>query len=95
MPCSLTIDGYHGDREQVDALNEDEKVKLAEVASPDAIVDPRAMVVIPIDTAVTECAMAAPGRAHDRAVRAEAASLHLIKQVHEVQVGVALDETRV
>ena len=51
--------------------------------------------IVPINTMVTEGAMATPWSPNYLAVRAEATRFHRVEQFHEVKLGILLDDARV
>lgn len=67
------------DRDQVDALEEDKNVELSEVAFPDAVVHPRAVVIVSVDTDLAEGAVAASRCTNDLAVWAKTTGLESVE----------------
>lgn len=69
------------ERQLSEAKVEEEQVMVADA---DAVVDPRAMVVIPLDASVANDAVAAAARADDLAFGTEARWIESLEKLHEV-----------
>ena len=86
-------DDYNG--EEIEALCEYKDVELSIVAFADTVVNPRAMMVIPVDTCAAQVAMTAPWCANHFAVRAKATSFQLVEQFCEIEIWVTLERARI
>ena len=71
----LTDNGNDHHGEEVQALKHHEDVELGIVTLSDAVIDPRAVVVVSVDAALTKSAVATPRRSDHFAVGTEATSL--------------------
>ena len=92
----LLTDGRNDDdRKEIDALNEHEEVELTVVALSNAIVYPRTMMVVSIDTYIAENTMSASWSSDHFTVWAQTAGLERIQKLQEVEIGVFLDYSRV
>ena len=76
---ALTVDWNDGNCDQIQALCEHKAVESSEVASPDAVVDPGAMVIVSIDAMIAKCAVAASRSPDNLAIRAETASFKIVE----------------
>jgi len=89
----LTDDRDYDDREEIDALEEHENVELAVVPFANAIVDPGAVMVVPVDAALAEDAVTAPRRPDNFAVGTQAARFERVEQFDEVEIWVLLNHS--
>lgn len=78
-------------REEVETLADDKDVELSEVSLANAVVDPGAVMVVSVHTALAKCAMAASGRPDHLAVGTETARLEHVQELDKVEFRVFLD----
>lgn len=90
-----TLTGYRheNDGEKIDALHENKYVKLGKVSLPDAVVNPGAVMIVSVDTMLTQRAVATPWSPNYFTVGAKATRLKRAKQFYEIKLRVLLDNT--
>ena len=92
---TLTDYGQYRQEKQVNALCAYESIKVWEVALSNAVVDPWAVVVKSVNTAIAEVTVSASRCPDDHALRAQTACFKLVKHLHEIDTGVLLNKARV
>ena len=79
--------------EEVKALKYDENVELGVVSLSNAIVDPWAVMIKPVDTVVTERTVAASWCSYNAAIGAQAGRFQPFEQIYEVKARLWFENT--
>ena len=86
-------EGYSQVGEQIEALKYDENVELSIVSFANAIVDPWAVMVKPVNTGIAKRAVSASWCSYNAAIWTQAGRFQLFQQFYEVKVRLWFENT--